>query len=145
MVFSISIWQWIIEVSYTCVLIIFYSFFYEMSRFVDLLINLLNVFVTFILQPGFYLAGDSHFRGLIASKGVIRAIAITLTDGIIRRNEVAPSNCKSFFLICLNITIHFLFFQNHSIWEESHCGTIGKFWNESLNLLDNALNSQCHS
>ena len=116
--FAISIWQWIIEVSYACVIIIFYCFFYKMSRFVDLLVNLLNVFVTFILQPGFYLAGDSHFRGLIASKGVIRAIAVTLTDGIIRRKLLSDH---------LEHKINFLVFHSRSIKEDS-------FWRMILKL-----------
>ena len=59
-------------------LVIFFLVFLPVGKDIFILIQILSTFMTFVIQPLFYLSGDVNFRNRVLHKGLWLAVKIEL-------------------------------------------------------------------
>ena len=69
-------------------LVIFFLVFLPVQKDIFILIQILSTFMTFVIQPLFYLSGDVNFRNRVLHKGLWLAIKTELFSST---SLVAPS------------------------------------------------------
>lgn len=77
-VISISIIQWVLEMINVVVYYTYIYFLHGISNYGDKFFSLYLITFAMIIQPSFYLNGDSNFRRNLDKKGIFEALKIAL-------------------------------------------------------------------
>ena len=73
-VIRISIIQWFVEMCNLIFYFIYVMYIFGWNLLADKFFNLYCVLVIMVIQPAFYVTGDSQFRAALASRGFIHAM-----------------------------------------------------------------------
>ena len=78
-VMSISVLQWTIEMGYYVLYFVYYNIFHGCNIVADKCFIIFNFFVLFVVEPAFYINGDSQFRRKLANEGFFSALFYAAT------------------------------------------------------------------